>query len=237
MAPDVLAWFTADDPIFGLSTPAIRAEVDKLSRQHPDPVERAIAAHDFVASRLKYRSEDGWDHAPVVLERGSGSCSEFSYLFAALCRGTGIPTRFVGASIFPLKSSAPFEDRGWHRWVEVYLPGRGWVPFDPTLDRAKPPKRNFVGAHHPRTLVLTRINTRSLQLGLSYLPSNSHTGETSRKRWFTWSQGTEAELRRALSLLDDSGTAQEGKTALTALAESSPGTRAGREARERLGKN
>ena len=144
-----------------------------------------------VASTLRYDAGGGWDSAPEVLERKSGSCSEFSYLFASLCRATGLPTRFVGASIFPARSTAPFEDRGWHRWVEVWLPGRGWVPFDATLDRGRPAKRTFAGTHHGRVLILSRLGARTTQLGLSYLGANTHTGETSRERWFTWEEPTE----------------------------------------------
>jgi transglutaminase-like putative cysteine protease len=185
--PEIAKRYGGDDPIFGLGTEVVRTAAERLSAEHPEPVARVRAIHDLVAGTFKYAGGDGWDPAPVVLARRSGSCSEFSYAFSALCRATGLPTRFVGASIFPLKSSAPFEDRGWHRWVEVWLPGHGWVPFDPTLDRARPPKQDFVGTRHPRVLVLTRIGSRNTQLGLSYIGSNSHTGQTRRRRWFTWS--------------------------------------------------
>ncbi len=182
----IAADYLGDDPVFGLEHPSIREHSARFQRRHDDPTQRALAIHDFVASTLRYASGDGWDPAPVVLERKSGSCSEFSYLFAALCRGTGLPTRFVGASIFPQRSKAPFEDRGWHRWVEVWLPGRGWVPFDPTLDRGRPAKRAFAGTHHGRVLIVSRLGARTTQLGLTYIGANSKTGETSRARWFTW---------------------------------------------------
>jgi len=183
---DIRDKYTIDHDALGLQTPIVKALAERFLREHPNPVERAKAIHDHLASTLKYENKDGWDSAPRVLERGSGSCSEFSHAFAAVCRATGIPTRFVGGSIFPLKSIAPFEDRGWHRWCEAYLPNHGWVPFDVTLDRAKPAKPDFIGTHHPRVLILTRIGTRSKQLGASYIGSNSHGGQTTRTRTFTW---------------------------------------------------
>jgi transglutaminase-like putative cysteine protease len=230
---DVRDIYVRDQPIFGLPTPIVQEHARKLLKEHPQPGRRAVAVHDLIASTFKYQGGDGWDPAPKVLERRSGSCSEFSYAFAALCRATGIPTRFVGASIFPAKSKLPFDDHGHHRWVEAFLPGLGWVPFDPTLDRANPARQTFVGTHHGRTLILTRIGDRSQQLGLSYVGSNSHGGETTRKRWFTWSQGTREQLAAALKLRDD-GKPAEARTALHRLVKDWPGTRAAEEAQSVL---
>ncbi len=225
--------YTRDHRIFGLETPAIRAAAAELLTKHPEPAARARAVHDFVASTVRYESGGGWDAAPEVLARRTGSCSEFTYLFCALCRATGIPTRFVGASIFPAKSSAPFQDHGHHRWAQAYLLGRGWVDFDPTLDAGKKPKQNFVGTHHGRTLVVTRTGDKSLQLGLSYLGGNTDTDKTSRSMWFTWSQGTREQLAHARAAIE-AGDPVKGQALLRALVEKQPGTRAAREAAELL---
>jgi hypothetical protein len=154
-------------------------------------------------------------------------------VFCALCRATGIPTRFVGASIFPAKSTSPFQDHGHHRWAETWLPGHGWTPFDPTLDRRKPAKQDFVGTHHPRTLIVTRTGDKSLQLGLSYVGSNSHTGETTRRRWFTWTQGTGERLAAAKALLDH-GDERAAAAALRQLLIDCEGSRAAWDAKTLL---
>ncbi len=230
---DVRRTYTRDHNIFGLATPAIKSAAADLLKAHPDPAQRAKAIHDWVASHVKYASGGGWDPAPEVLARKSGSCSEFTYLFCALCRATGIPTRFVGASIFPAKSSAPFQDHGHHRWAQAFLPGLGWVDFDPTLDAGKPAKQGFVGTHHARTLIVTNSGDKSLQLGLSYLGGNTHTDRTSRSMWFTWSQGTQQKLGEAVAAME-SGDPIKGKALLKALVESQPGTRAARVAEQML---
>jgi len=226
--------YTRDHPIFGLAAPELRELAVRLLEDHPDPARRASAIHDLVASRLRYAGGGGWDPAPEVLERGSGSCSEFCYLFCALCRATGIPTRFVGASIFPAKSKLPFQDHGNHRWAEAWLPGLGWTPFDPTLDRAKPAKQDFVGTHHGRTLIVTRTGDKSLQLGLSYVGANNRTSEVSRTTWFTWTQGTLARLADAQRLLAEEATRGAAVAALEALVADAPGSRAAREAQALL---
>jgi transglutaminase-like putative cysteine protease len=225
--------YTRDHNIFGLSTPVIKDAATALQKKHSDPVARARAIHDYVASTLKYQAGGGWDSAPQVLARKSGSCSEFTYVFCALCRATGIPTRFVGASIFPAKSVAPFQDHGHHRWAQAYLPGLGWVDFDPTLDAGNPAKQAFVGTHHGRTLVVTRTGDKSLQLGLSYLGGNNNTDKTSRSMWFTWSQGTMEQLAAARALIDG-GDPIKGRALLREIVEKQPGTRAARDAAELL---
>jgi transglutaminase-like putative cysteine protease len=226
---DIRNRYTIDAPIFGLQTQIIQSEAQRLLRAFPDPADRAKAIHDLIAGTFKYKSGDGWDRAPQVLERRSGSCTEFSYVFCALCRATGIPTRLVGGSIFPVKSKMPFVDTGWHRWAEAYLPGIGWASFDATLDRAATPKPDFVGSHHPRVLILSRIGTRSTQLGLSYIGANSHTGQTSRSRQFVWSQGLMRRLHEAEAALQ-TDQRNQALEAMRALIAKYPGTRAASEA-------
>lgn len=233
--PEARALYTRDATIFGLATPILAEAAAEFAEQHPDPARRARAIHDFVASTIKYDGGGGWDPAPRVLERRRGSCTEFAYLFSALCRATGIPTRLVGASIFPARSRAPFVDGGHHRWVQAWLPDLGWVDFDPTLDAGRPARQTFVGTHHGRTLVLTYVGDRALQLGLAYVSSNSHTGETSRSQEFVWSQGTMARLAEAQALLE-AGDRKAGETILRELAETQRGTRAAGEAERLLAK-
>lgn len=220
--------YTRDHGIFGLETPIIKAKAAVLLREHPDPAGRAVAIHHLIANTFKYKAGGGWDAAPVVLERRSGSCSEFTYVFCALCRATGIPTRMVGASIMPARRRPPFTDRGWHRWPEAYLPDQGWVSFDPTLDRRRK-KPLFVGTHHARTLILTRKGDRSLQLGLSYISSNSHGRQMHRSRYFVWSKKTRARLDKAKALLE-AGHRSKAVRRLKRLVKGYAETRAGIEA-------
>lgn len=226
--PELIAHYTRDHGIFGLESQIIRETADRLLKQYPDPAARAVAIHHLIADTFTYQSGDGWDAAPVVLERRSGSCSEFTHVFCALCRATGIPTRMCGASIVPANRRLPFADRGWHRWPEAYLPDQGWVSFDPTLDRGRA-RPLFVGTHHGRTLIVTRKGDRSLQLGLSYLSSNSNDGPLKRSRYFVWSQGTMARLEKAKAMIA-SGDARKAKKRLERLVKGYGDTRAGIEA-------
>ncbi len=230
--PELIKTFTRNHSIFDLESPVIRAKAAELLRDYPEPAARAVAIHHFIAGSFKYKRGDGWHSAPAVLERRSGSCSEFTYVFCALCRATGIPTRMVGASMFPAKKRMPFVDRVWHRWPEAYLPDQGWVAFDPTLDRRR---KNplFVGTHHGRTLILTRKGDRSTQLGLSYLPSNSHSRQIKRSRYFVWSQGTRRKLEEAQAKLQ-AGENKKAAALLKRIVRTHGETRTGIEAAQIL---
>ena len=84
----------------------------------------------YIHRKMHYERIGGWDVAPKVLDRGSGSCSEYSYVMISMCRAAGLPARYVG-SLVVRRDEASYDDV-FHRWVEVYLPGIGWVPVDPS---------------------------------------------------------------------------------------------------------
>jgi len=66
--------------------------------------------------------------AKEVFESKRGVCDEYGHLFAALARGVGIPARVVAGYSFTGKIW------GYHLWVEVYVPGHGWMSVDPTYN-------------------------------------------------------------------------------------------------------
>ena len=69
--------------------------------------------------------------ASGVLKSRQGVCSDISSLFIAVARSVGIPARFVSGVAYTNSELFP-EHWGPHGWAEVYFPGYGWVPFDPT---------------------------------------------------------------------------------------------------------
>jgi len=82
--------------------------------------------YEYVIDSMTYSGYRKMDHGAVyALEEKKGDCSEYSYLFAALCRANNIPARVVEGYAFDGEK----EPR--HAWVEAYLKEYGWVPFDP----------------------------------------------------------------------------------------------------------
>lgn len=86
---------------------------------------------DYVTKKVRYERTGGWNAAPMVLKRGNGSCSEYSFATIALCRAAGLPARYVGSAVIR-GDDASTDDGVFHRWPEVYLPNCGWVPLDPS---------------------------------------------------------------------------------------------------------
>ncbi len=70
--------------------------------------------------------------ASWVLENRYGVCDEITSLFIAMLRALKIPARFISGLAYTNSAEFPL---GWgaHGWAEVYFPGVGWVPFDPTF--------------------------------------------------------------------------------------------------------
>jgi len=83
------------------------------------------------------RDEEGTQAPLETLERGSGTCRDFAFLMVEALRALGIGARFVTGYLYD-----PALDGGdgagvsgagaTHAWVDVYLPGAGWVEYDPT---------------------------------------------------------------------------------------------------------
>ena len=76
------------------------------------------------------RADSPIDH---VLEAGKGVCQDFAHVMLAICRGWGIPARYVSGYLFTDRKAGDRSDPdATHAWVEAFLPSLRWVGFDPT---------------------------------------------------------------------------------------------------------
>ncbi|MCB1953115.1 MAG: transglutaminase domain-containing protein, partial [Rhodocyclaceae bacterium] len=68
------------------------------------------------------------------LDRGRGSCRDFAILFAEAVRSLDIGARIVSGYLYDPQSTATGSSGSGstHAWAEVYVPGAGWINFDPT---------------------------------------------------------------------------------------------------------
>lgn len=82
------------------------------------------------------REEPGIQTPRQTLELGAGSCRDFAVLMMEGVRQLGFAARFVTGYLYdPLtdKTGAGLQGSGaTHAWVQVFLPGAGWIEFDPT---------------------------------------------------------------------------------------------------------
>ncbi len=80
------------------------------------------------------RDDEGTQSPLESLGLGTGSCRDIALLMAEAARHLGFGARIVSGYLF-----VPPAEAGWrstagttHAWLEVYLPGAGWISFDPT---------------------------------------------------------------------------------------------------------
>lgn len=87
-----------------------------------------------ICEKFKYgrRVEKGVQSPEETLLSGTGSCRDFAVLMMEACRSLGIAARFVSGYIFVPNQSGIAGGGATHAWMQAYLPGAGWVDFDPT---------------------------------------------------------------------------------------------------------
>jgi transglutaminase-like putative cysteine protease len=78
------------------------------------------------------RIEKGVQTPDETLRTQSGSCRDFAVLMMEAARTLGIATRFVSGYIFMPNHSSGNGGGSTHAWIQAYLPGAGWIDFDPT---------------------------------------------------------------------------------------------------------
>ena len=89
-----------------------------------------------VAEQISYQSREveGTQSPTQTLDRGWGSCRDFAVLFAEATRSLGFGARVVSGYLHnPNQELAGSTGPGsTHAWADVYVPGAGWITFDPT---------------------------------------------------------------------------------------------------------
>jgi len=86
------------------------------------------------AVRYQSREDEGTQRPVETLNRGRGSCRDFAVLFIEAARVLGFGARIVSGYLYnPDQRSVGSSDAGsTHAWAEVFVPGAGWITFDPT---------------------------------------------------------------------------------------------------------
>jgi transglutaminase-like putative cysteine protease len=134
-----------------------RADLGRLlERQHPDPKDavgtwvkqyagRFVSTYNLLSNlnfaiktNFKYiaRDDEGTQSPVETLEKMSGTCRDFALLFIEAVRSLGFGARFVSGYLYdPALDGGVSGVQGagaTHAWADVYLPGAGWVEYDPT---------------------------------------------------------------------------------------------------------
>lgn len=123
-------------------------------RQTPDP-ERAVDAwaRRFVSGEGEHRTldlleamthaiheeftygareEEGTQAPAETLAKGTGTCRDFALLMMEAVRSLGLAARFVTGYLYDGGADQVVGGGATHAWCSIYLPGAGWVEYDPT---------------------------------------------------------------------------------------------------------
>jgi transglutaminase-like putative cysteine protease len=124
--------------------PSCHAELDRWSAAFLR-ADGSADTHDLLVDmtrtiqrtfRHRARHEKGIQNPAETLSLGTGSCRDLAMLMIAVLRSRGIAARFVSGYL-RLPDDDGDDEEGFtggntHAWVQVYVPGPGWVDFDPS---------------------------------------------------------------------------------------------------------
>jgi len=121
--------------------PRIGRIAEEVTRGIAPPLERARALESHLRTSYAYSLDvnDAEVASPLVhflIERKPGHCEYFATALAILLRLDGIPSRVVngfnGGERSELTGQVILRQSDAHAWVEAWIPGHGWITFDPT---------------------------------------------------------------------------------------------------------
>ncbi len=123
---DNLEIYLRDDPYLCMNSDILKKVALNIKKRTKDDLDYIKGVLDTISKSLFYSVDGSWQNAEKTFLQGHGSCSEYSFLFSSLMRLGGLPTRFVGGTM-ERKGGI---DLTFHRWVEVFLKDKGWIPVD-----------------------------------------------------------------------------------------------------------
>ncbi len=133
-AEDLVAYLK---PQYPQDTPAIHAWLQPFldAQGRGRTLEFLLALNESIAAQFSYgrREEENIQSPGATLASRSGSCRDFALLFMEAARHMGLAARFVSGYLCSMDEAKPdVATDATHAWLEIYLPGGGWIGFDPT---------------------------------------------------------------------------------------------------------
>ena len=100
------------------------------------PLQTLLELNQALYDAFKYVPNSTQVDSPIddALRTRQGVCQDLSHIMIALVRHLRIPCRYVSGYLFHAKNNQGDRspEGATHAWVEAYLPGSGWLAFDPT---------------------------------------------------------------------------------------------------------
>ncbi|WP_226034531.1 alpha-E domain-containing protein [Aquibacillus saliphilus] len=99
-----------------------------------NPVQFSIAIMQYLHERFNYNGDATHVNTKAYesFELKNGVCQDITHVMLGIVRAKNIPARYVSGYLYVGDNSALVGDSATHAWVEIMVPGIGWVGLDPT---------------------------------------------------------------------------------------------------------
>jgi transglutaminase-like putative cysteine protease len=135
-----------------------------------------------INSDFRYKSGSTTVRSTVddLLRDREGVCQDFAHLAVGVLRSVGLPARYVSGYIETRPPAGKPKLRGVdasHAWASVFLPGHGWVDFDPTNDQFVDDRylvtalgRDYGDVPPLKGIIVTDSRKSTLQVAVDVIP-------------------------------------------------------------------
>jgi len=164
--PDLVQFITPQygDPAGALSAWAL----DFLDPEGPTPTFHILSGMTHgIPKQFSYRKrhEHGTQHPLDTLQTRSGTCRDYALFMMEAARSLGFAARFVSGYLYDESltaggANAVVGGGATHAWVQIFLPGAGWLEFDPT--------NALVGGQNLIRIAVTRDPKQAIPLSGSF---------------------------------------------------------------------
>ncbi len=162
---------------------ALAPLAQELARQGTTPYDRARAVTAYLRAHMTYRNPippPPRNREPVLwflFDAQEGFCNYYASAEVLLLRVMGIPARlavgYAQGAYDRAQGRYVIRERDAHAWPEVYFPGVGWVPFEPTVSQPalwRPGDRDGVPLTRDEALYLRPEDIPRVTPGLQATP-------------------------------------------------------------------
>lgn len=133
-----------------------------------DTLELLADINNSIKAQFAYqaRDEEGTQTPIETLQKYSGTCRDYAFLMMEAVRSLGFGARFVTGYLYDPKLDGAGENGtvgagATHAWCEIYLPGAGWVEYDPT--------NALIGSEALIRVAVTRDPSQALPISGSFV--------------------------------------------------------------------